>query len=187
MTWIQTAYRNKVDLLNPDPASIDVRDIAHALARIGRYNSHTREHYSVAEHSCHVSDYLLRTEPVPVARDLALAGLMHDTPEAYLGDTTAPMQLALGAAFKLTLTDAHRRMWRAIAIRYKLLHIDIEHARVKDVDRRICLDECAAMLGGPVEPWAPVHAGPLDIKIHGWIPQRAELEWTQRMVALTSK
>src|SRR5690606_36908822 len=80
-----------------------VDDIAGALGRQCRYNGHTRDHYSVAEHAVHVSRALLDLHGDPV---LALAGLHHDSPETYLGDVAAPIKAKLGPVFVA--------MWRAL-------------------------------------------------------------------------
>lgn len=85
-----TASGLLVDPTNPTPAIIRIEDIAHALARIPRFNGHTAlctSAYSVAQHCLMVS------EAVP--KDLALVGLMHDAAEAYLGDLATPVKVLL--------------------------------------------------------------------------------------------
>jgi uncharacterized protein len=79
-----------LDLRKPESTaeSIEMDDIATALARICRFTGHTREFYSVAQHSVLVS-YL-----VPSA--IALQGLLHDAAEAYVGDISSPMRSAIG-------------------------------------------------------------------------------------------
>lgn len=81
---IQTASGIYFDLLEPDTSMVDIRDIAHALARICRFTGHVRRHYSVAEHSLHASHWV----PAP----WAFAALMHDAHEAYVGDVAAPLK-----------------------------------------------------------------------------------------------
>lgn len=73
-----------VSLYDPTPDMISLVDIAHALSHVCRFGGHTREFYSVAQHSCLVS-YLAPAE-------WRLAALMHDATEAYLGDVIRPLK-----------------------------------------------------------------------------------------------
>ena len=40
-----------IDMTNPNPDAIDIRDIAHALSQICRASGHFKHFYSVAQHS----------------------------------------------------------------------------------------------------------------------------------------
>lgn len=73
-----------IDFIAVDANVYDIEDIAHALANLGRFTGHTRTFYSVAQHS------VLASLIVP-AED-ALAALLHDAPEAYLGDVAKPLK-----------------------------------------------------------------------------------------------
>lgn len=86
-TRIQTFSGGSIDLLNPDPADVRSADIAHALSLINRYTGHSRVGYPVASHVIHV----MRLLPL----DLQRAGLMHDFPEAYLGDWSTILKIAV--------------------------------------------------------------------------------------------
>ncbi len=80
--WIQVASCRKFWPLDPRPEDIDIRDIAHALSNICRFTGHVREFYSVAQHS------VLASRIVPP--EAALAALLHDAAEAYMGDIARP-------------------------------------------------------------------------------------------------
>jgi len=87
MTYITTYLGNKVDLINPTPDMIDIVDIAHHLAQINRYVGAARFPYSVAQHSFLMSHM--------VSQENALAALLHDATEAYLGDISYPLKSLL--------------------------------------------------------------------------------------------
>ncbi len=82
---IKTFKDHYVEPLNMQPEDIDIEDIAHSLARLCRYNGHCGGFISVARHSIWVAQHL---EP----EGLGLWGLLHDAPEAYLGDMTRPVK-----------------------------------------------------------------------------------------------
>ena len=56
--WQRMLSGRRLDLLAPDPADIDIADIAHGLARVARWNGQTMgEHaFSVAQHCLLVED-----------------------------------------------------------------------------------------------------------------------------------
>lgn len=87
MAWVWTWTGKQFHPLDPDPTTIDLRDIAHALSLLCRFNGHCRTFYSVAEHSVRVSHIL--------PPDLALAGLLHDAAEAYVSDLPRPIKQAI--------------------------------------------------------------------------------------------
>jgi hypothetical protein len=89
MSWILTHTGKRFDLLESDADMIDPRDISHALAHLCRFNGHTRELYSVAQHSCIVAEL--------VPEEHKLAALLHDAAEAYLGDMTRPLKQWISA------------------------------------------------------------------------------------------
>lgn len=93
MTFIQTyPSRKKFDLANPRAADVSIEDIAWHLSQQNRYAGGTPLPYSVAQHSCLVSDQL----PQP----LQLEGLLHDAHEAYLVDVPTPVKQVLGDAWR---------------------------------------------------------------------------------------
>ena len=94
---IETFTGKCFDLGNPDPADVDIRDIAHALANICRYTGHPSRFYSVAAHSIWCSEYAKWREQGP--RD-QFAILMHDAAEAYIGDINHPLKMLLGQRIK---------------------------------------------------------------------------------------
>lgn len=114
------------DILKPDQYNYDIEEIAHALSNLCRYTGHINKFYSVAEHSVLVSRIV---DPA-----YALAGLLHDAGEAYLGDVSSPLKVLLPEYKKI-----ENSVERAIC-----LHFGIEHplpAAIKEADKRMYWQE----------------------------------------------
>jgi hypothetical protein len=86
--WIETYTGQFVNPLKLQPDDIDIKDIAHALSLMCRFNGHCSKFYSVAEHSIRVSGILKGI-------DNQLTGLLHDATEAYMADIARPVKWAL--------------------------------------------------------------------------------------------
>lgn len=85
---MQTWSGRLVPLLDPQPEDIDIADIAEHLAKLNRYTGATRDAaYSIAQHSVFVAD-LVPVEVKPYA-------LLHDGEEAYVGDSSSPLKVAM--------------------------------------------------------------------------------------------
>ncbi len=85
--WIETYTGKALDLVHPDPALIDLYDIAQGLSQACRYTGQCRWHYSVAQHSLGVYRIVRATDS-----RLGLTALLHDAAEAYLGDWSSPLK-----------------------------------------------------------------------------------------------
>lgn len=90
--WQHTASGHAFFPGDPRPEEVDVRVIARALSRIGRYNGHWAEwvsHYSVAQHAAMIARWMLQ-DGHSIQR--CYAGLHHDSAEAYIGDIISQMK-----------------------------------------------------------------------------------------------
>lgn len=169
---ISTWTGRELSLLQPDLAAIDVRDIARSLASQARYLGHTKAPYSVAQHSVIVSHLC--------APDDALAGLLHDASEAYLGDLIGPIKtLPMMAGFR-----ALEAIWQGAI--YQAFGLPaLVPASVLAVDHAIRANE-ARDLKAVVPTWA---ADMLPLSLHGlpitpWPWEEAERRFLRRFEAL---
>jgi hypothetical protein len=97
---IQTYTGLAYDYANPDPASISLDDIAHALANACRFAGHTKTFCSVAEHCVRVSEIIERWEEASgITSHIPAFGLLHDAHEAYVWDCPAPFKPLLGTTY----------------------------------------------------------------------------------------
>lgn len=88
-SWVMTYTGKKFYPFSPDPESIDILDIAHALSNTARFGGHTESFYSVAQHSVIVSSIC--------PGHLKLEGLLHDAGEYIFGDLPKPIKLYMPA------------------------------------------------------------------------------------------
>jgi len=110
--------------LNPDPKTVNIYDIAHALSLICRWGGHLKQFYSVAQHCLLVSELC---EP-----QNQLIGLLHDAAEAYIGDMIRPLKYLkhMHNAYKVV----ESRVENAIATSFGLKSISKTHdAEIADV------------------------------------------------------
>ena len=178
MSWMQTHSGRAFDLIDPKPEDVHLSDISHSLSMICRYNGHVSGFYSVAEHCCHIYDWLGMQG---LHQRIMLAGLLHDAPEAYVGDVIWPVQQAL-PEFRDAFHALQARVWAVMRVALDIPEtVDLRHALVREADVRILLDERAALLTTPPPiPWAVEHLQPLGVEIQAWGPREARVQWLSR-------
>lgn len=105
--WLQTASGRQFWPLDPRANEIFIDDIAHALSLYCRFGGHSRYHYSVAQHSLFVMDLVPQKDK--------LHALLHDAPEAYLGDVINPLKRMLPEYQR-----AEHGVWLAVCERFDI-------------------------------------------------------------------
>lgn len=157
--WISTFTGRKFWPLAPRAEDVDIMDIAHALAMRCRYGGHSREFYSVAQHSVLVS--------WAVKPAFALKALLHDGEEAYspFGDIPRPVKNVLRRKAPMVLA-INERIQAAICERFGLS--PEEPQEIKDADTAILGDEMTVLMPDTDGCGAKKRWGSLDITIEPW-------------------
>ena len=97
----------------PSPDDISFEDVASSLSKICRFTGHTKEFYSVAEHSCLVMQIVNDLMGGEAPREIQVAALLHDAPEAYVNDVSTPLKRMLP-----DYRAVEHRVWAAVAQKF---------------------------------------------------------------------
>lgn len=165
--------------LEPRIADINIRDIAHALSHQCRFSGHTREHYSVAEHSVRVSELLETWGESPIVQ---LWGLLHDASEAYLVDLPQPLKADPRMHFYV---EAEKSLMFAVCIRFGLP--TTEPPAVRIADAKLLATEARDLMPYTPTYWAKLKEKPLERQIVPWAPSSARHAFEARYVRLVSE
>ena len=124
--YIRTYAGKKFYPMDPQPDSIDIKDIAHALSLVCRGNGHVNRFFSVAQHCINCA---MEAEARGCSQRVILACLVHDASEAYMSDVPRPFKQFLseylaheerllgvvyGKFLGRTLTEEEQRIIRQI-------------------------------------------------------------------------
>jgi 5'-deoxynucleotidase YfbR-like HD superfamily hydrolase len=110
----------------PERSRYDITDIARGLSHTARFSGQTARAYSVAQHSVIVSKV--------VPEEHALAGLLHDSVEAFMADVPSPLKRLLPGYIELE-KRAEADLCKRFGVKFPL------HACVKDADIKVFLAE----------------------------------------------
>lgn len=172
---IETASGQRYHFESPQPETILLEDIAHALSNVCRFAGHIRCFNSVAEHSVLVSRIVAaypteafcdenhpKTEfyEEEYRRNIIRAALLHDGHEAYIWDAPSPVKPLLGDTFKRLGRIADE----AIASKFLKEGFSADtfkHPIIKKADRCALVVEGRALLPvGPTDDeWEPLPPG----------------------------
>jgi 5'-deoxynucleotidase YfbR-like HD superfamily hydrolase len=143
-----------IDLYNPNPELILIDDIAHGLANNCRWNGHTQQFWSVAQHCCMMYDV------APTEQKLSY--LFHDAEEAYWGDMIKPLKNKIRDKCPEVI-DLMSEMRRTIFKKFNIPELSVE-----------CMIDDFKLLQWEFEN---------IIKTNNtvfWTPKQAKSEWIQR-------
>lgn len=158
------------DFSDPFASAFTIHDVAHALANICRFTGHCRRFYSVAEHSVHVSRI------VPAAD--ALGGLLHDAPEAFVGDVAKPLKQLLPE-----YREIEARVEAAVFARFGLTGALPEAVKLAD-RAMLATEQAQAMRNG--DAWCGTGgADAAPVTLQFWPPDLAREVFLRRFEELT--
>lgn len=187
--WIQTYTGKQFWPLDPQVEDICIEDIAHHLSLLCRFNGACQPFYSVAEHCIRLSRI--------VRGELALFGLLHDAPEAYLGDQVKPIKARIlirqvGTKSRegpiIPICTFHDRLMRTIATRFGFadqLEDSFANEQIKRADARMLVTEARDLMSAAPAPWAtPPGTESLRLTIAPWSAAIAEEVFLTRFEGL---
>lgn len=171
-SWIELQSGTHFYVDAPNPGKIHLSDIAHALAFQCRFTGHSRDFYSVAEHSV-VGSRLISGDIL-----IRKAFLLHDAAEAFLGDMAYPVK-RLFPEFRVL----EERVQDAIHTRFGLDLDPLTYELVKEMDINMLATEADQLLPSRGVGWN--RGGDiLPVTLSCWNPIRAAAEFSLAASAL---
>ena len=173
---IQLGNGKQYRLLDPDPAVLDEKMIAHSLSQLCRFTGHSSKFYSVAEHCIIVSEIIAEGS----CPGYALEGLLHDASEAFVGDLSRPLKLLLreqGAMYDKVEELAQRAVAKRFGLEYPFPEC------VKVADNVALSTEKRDIMPKGGEKWFNMPE-PRRARIEGLQPADAKRAWLRRFKEL---
>lgn len=167
MSEIMTRSHIMFDPLKPDPALINIRDIAHSLSMLCRANGHFKSFYSVGQHCINCCN---EAAARGYSRRVQLACLLHDGSEAYLSDVTRPVKQEI-PRYKEIEEPLQETIW----LKYLGSPLtEEENRQVFAIDDDVLWHEFVQLMGAALSDTAPAMASAPIYEFMGFEPCREE-------------
>jgi len=174
--WIYTYTGKHYHVINPSIDEVDAVDISHALSMLCRWTGHCRAFYSVGQHCVYVSDWLAYHN---YSKSVQYAGLLHDSPGAYIADLNRPLKHSPGLA---GYNDIEHKNMMVIAAALGCQY-PFNYEAIKIADAQVAVAEFKTLFpGATMEGWdvAWQRMPSLPFDINPWRPERARSIWMMR-------
>jgi hypothetical protein len=169
--WVQTLTGQRFYVLDPEPEDILIEDVAGSLGKVCRFNGHPRIPYFVGHH-CVLGSNIIEKQTNNLL--YALAFLLHDAGESYLGDMTRPLKnMPELEAYRI----ADSRLNRIIEKRFHLPEGIFDEGFIKEVDTRMLFTEKRDLL---VTLQWNYSVQPYDFKIKPWGWRKTQRKYLER-------
>jgi hypothetical protein len=151
---IFTYSRRYVDPFNLDPDEVVIQDITHALSMKARFGGMAPKFYSVAQHSVEVSLWLTGENLIT-----QLAGLLHDTDEAYLPDLPRPIKSRpeFAALRQVESDNLAIILTKFLDPHWERRSSEIDWDKVVLADNDVLRSECISLCACQPEDWGLKH------------------------------
>lgn len=157
------------DFEAPEACEITIEDIAHGLAMTCRFAGQCSRHYSVAQHSVHLSHI--------VPPEHAYQGLMHDASEAVVGDMAKPLKTML-PEYSVIEKRAEAAIFKRFNVATPL------PPTIKEADIQMLVTEQRQLMKNR-DDWEYTRGRrPLDFVIPAWSPEEAKAQFLARYAEL---
>lgn len=114
---INTISAGKFSIFEPKIEQIEIKDIARGLSNNSHFGGHCPKFFSIAQHSILVFQLYINDQGIDYDTEIGLLALLHDAPEAYIGDMIKPLKIHF-PAFK----EIENKIMSVIAEKF---HLDL--------------------------------------------------------------
>jgi len=146
--WMDTFTGKKFYPFSPKSEDVSIVDMARALSNLCRFNGHVKHFYSVAQHCIVGADWIFDQTK---SHKLAMAFLLHDAAEAYVGDMIRPIKHSGHFDY---FKNIENEIMRAIHD-YANLEVTTheEDATIKHFDNLMLFEEAFNLMASKTSTW----------------------------------